>query len=237
MTLKFNYTVAPHLEEFNAPFPTFRAARPKYTHFVGGGLIFSRTATSSKENNESNEVKQGEAALRVLLLQRAFHDAYGGRWEGPGGSCEEDDETLLYGVAREVFEECGLRVSRFLELVGTDEWVKLRPDRVITVAKYTFLVEVEEAKPAIASNDLDKEKEDGLPADKTADGGLERGLSRRWEDMVKLDPEEHQDFDWVTEEEIRAGAGDKSGNFKSFGDQEKTILEGFRILKERVAVE
>ncbi|KAL3455834.1 NUDIX hydrolase domain-like protein [Aspergillus heterothallicus] len=228
MALKFNYTVAPHLEEFNLPFPAFRATKPQYTHFIGGGLIFSRSPNLPRGRDRPLE---DDNTLRVLLLQRALHDAYPGAWEGPGGSCEDEDETLLYGVAREVFEESGLRVSRFVELVATDEWVKLKPDRVIQAKKYTFLVEIEEGVPAVPVNGDAENVEEGIPADKLRDGTIDSGLARRWEDLVKLDPEEHRDFEWATEEEVRVGVETGNGRYKSFAKHGPHIMEGFRIMR------
>ncbi|KAL2827517.1 FAD binding domain-containing protein [Aspergillus cavernicola] len=239
MALKFNYTVAPHLEEFNLPFPTFRATRPELTHFIGGGLIFSQAAikTTHHDNPDEEDGVEGEKYPRILLLQRSYEDSWGGHWEGPGGSCEPEDETLLAGVAREIFEESGLHVSRFVELVAIDNWVKTRPDQVIVAAKFTFIVEVHEARSAGSgtgtSTGQHDEEQAGLPADKLEDGGVVPGLSRRWEDAIKLDPAEHRAFEWVTEEEVRDSDGDKAGKFKSFGQQGKTILKAFRMLSEK----
>ncbi|KAL6232465.1 hypothetical protein BDW75DRAFT_19418 [Aspergillus navahoensis] len=229
MRSQFDYTVAPHLKDFAVPFPDFRAANPQYVHFVGGGLIFSRTATKS-DNKEGSEKEVGP--LRVLLLQRSFEDSYGGQWEGPGGSCDPEDESILDGVAREVLEESGLHVSRFVELAGKEEWVKQRPDQVELVAKFTFIVEVHEAK-AVTSASANSEKDAGLPAGKLDDGTVSPMLERRWEEMVKLDPAEHRDFEWVTEEEVRECEENVAGKYRSFADMGKTILEAFRILRER----
>ncbi|KAL4973102.1 NUDIX hydrolase domain-like protein [Aspergillus desertorum] len=222
MHSQFDYTVAPHLEDFAVPIADFRAANPQYVHFVGGGLIFSRSATKS-DNQEGSEKEEGP--LRVLLLQRSFEDSYGGQWEGPGGSCDPEDESILDGVAREVFEESGLHVSRFVELAGKEEWVKQRPDGVKLVAKFTFIVEVHEAKAATSASE-GREEVAGLPADKLDDGTVAPGLKRRWEEMVKLDPAEHRDFTWATEEDV-------AGNYKSFANTGKTILDAFRMLREK----
>ncbi|KKK25697.1 hypothetical protein P175DRAFT_0499777 [Aspergillus ochraceoroseus IBT 24754] len=222
MTPKSNYTLPHHLEEYNVPFSSFRAARPQFTHFVGGGLIFSRRIL------QNSDPEEGNPPLRILLLQRSFEDSYGGHWEGPGGSCEPDDETLLAGVAREVFEESGLRVSRFVEFVSLDRWTKLKPDRVYAVAKFTFIVEVHEVGsdgPVHAQDDRKKEEaalftdtSDGLPP-------------ARWEDAVKLNPEEHRAYRWATEDEIREGEASGIGKFTMLGDQGQSILEAFRLLK------
>ncbi|KAL4806808.1 NUDIX hydrolase domain-like protein [Aspergillus unguis] len=216
MSSQFNYTVAPHLQHLAAPFPTLRAAQPNYAHYVGGGLIFSRDTKPKSQNNKTDK-EETEGQLRILLLQRSFEDSYGGAWEGPGGSCDPEDESLLDGVAREVLEESGLHVSRFVELAEKREWAKVWPSRVDQVVKYTFIVEVHEARSALK----EEKDEDGLPADKN---------ERKWEETVKLDPAEHRDFAWATEDEVRESV-DGTGRFKSYANMEKATLEGFRILR------
>ncbi|KAL4886698.1 NUDIX hydrolase domain-like protein [Aspergillus karnatakaensis] len=233
-TFQPTYTVAPHLTSYNLPFPTFRASNPQYTHYVGGGLIFSRSPNLD-ENGAPDTVPTGDrekSNLRILLLQRALTDSYPGAWEGPGGSCEDSDATLLSGVAREVYEETGLNVSHFVDLVAKHEWTRVKPDEVIRAVKFTFLVEVHEARDALVSVSGDSgslDGDEGLPAARVGDGSV-TGLARRWEEMVRLDPAEHQAFEWVGEEEI-LGEGGEEGKFRSFAQQGKAILEGFRILK------
>lgn len=45
----------------------------------------------------------------LLIAQRNLNDSYGGYWEFPGGK-REPGETLEACLAREVFEELGVRV-------------------------------------------------------------------------------------------------------------------------------
>ena len=162
------FTNASHLATFNTPLAAFSASRPEFTDFVVGALIFS----SSNEGTGPT--------TRVLLLQRSLSDSYGGYWEGPAGGLDAAlDGTILEGAAREVREESGLHVSRFVDLVAVDEWTREKPDMLHRVAKFTFLVEVHEA----------------------GSGG--------WEDGVKLEETEHQAFAWATEEEVRKGVEEK----------------------------
>lgn len=212
MSTESNYTVAPHLAHFAVPFPTFRAANPEFKYFIGGGLIFSRTAKNKNQDSKNDQEPKGE--LRMLLLQRSFEDSFGGAWEGPGGSCDPEDKTLLDGVAREVLEESGLHVSRFVDLASRDEWVKRGPGSVAMAVKHTFIVEVHEASDSKGSQSSEGQD----------------GLQRSWEDMVKLDPAEHRAFEWVTEEEIRESIGDLPGRLKSFRNGEKAMLEAFQML-------
>ncbi|KAL4891496.1 NUDIX hydrolase domain-like protein [Aspergillus ambiguus] len=187
--------VPPHLFDFTLPLPEFSATRPDLTDFVVGGLVFSK-AFPSDPNQEP----------RVLLLQRSESDSFPGFWEGPGGLCETTDESILAGTAREVLEETGLHVCGVVDLVAVDEWVREKPDRVHRVAKFTFLVEVEEELPST-------------------------GLAR-WEEGVLLQPDEHQAFAWATETEVRdaleAGTGSR---YRFVGVQGQNMLTAFRMLK------
>ncbi|RAH40019.1 NUDIX hydrolase, partial [Aspergillus brunneoviolaceus CBS 621.78] len=119
---------------------------------------------------------------RILLLRRAPTDSYPGRWEAPGGSCDATDASVLAGAAREVYEETGLRVSRFRALVGVDAWEVVRGDGVRKVVKFTFLVEGEEVDGRVG-------------VEGHGDGGGRAG-------GIRLEPTEHDAFVWATEEEV-----------------------------------
>ncbi|BCS26956.1 NUDIX hydrolase [Aspergillus puulaauensis] len=249
MRLQFNYTVATHLAEFSCPFPAFCAQNPEYTHFIGGALIFSpkrenvsmgATPAPHEEDGAGQENQQQQQTPRVLLLQRAFHNSFPGAWEVPGGLCEEDDRTLLDGVAREVFEECGLRVSRFVELVAKDAWDIPRPDLGLThtLVKYTFLVEVHEVETgATAIGDHGYLLENvGVNGENrrgcfltSGEAGISRG--RRWEDRVVLSAQEHCDYRWAMETEVRRGLERGTGLFALFTRHGHQVLEGFHAWK------
>lgn len=134
---------------------------------------------------------------KLLLVQRAPHDSMPLKWEIPGGAVDLEDESILHGVARELFEETGLVASDIVELVGGSQEFFTRSGRWIV--KFSFLVDVQ--------------------------GGAEI--------EVQLDPNEHVKYVWVSEEEARARRlGDLTLAYTT-KDQEETIYEAFRILKER----
>ncbi|OJJ52290.1 hypothetical protein ASPSYDRAFT_164953 [Aspergillus sydowii CBS 593.65] len=191
-------------EEFHIPFNAFRAANAKYDHFVVGSLIFYRITTNrGKDGNEGEECLPAPC---VLLLQRAMTDAFGGLWEIPGGSAESGDQTILEGGARETYEEAGLLVTKFVIDVGTEEWKNKQRGMV---GKFAFIVE---ARPA---------EYNGLWTDE--DGAVAPDLRKH----LRLNPTEHQDSAWATEEEIM------EGKYELHGDQaQATILAGFNILRE-----
>lgn len=194
-----NMEIPLHLSEFTLPLPAFSKTRPHLTDFVVGGLIFSKPPPTDPTT-----------APRILLLQRAATDAFPGFWEGPGGLVEPTDASIVAGVAREVLEESGLHVRRVVDLVAVDEWVQMKPDRVHRVAKFTFLVEVEEAQ---------------------AQSETRTGLAR-WEEGVLLAPEEHQAFVWATEEEVREGVeGGERAKYRFVGVQGENLLKAFGMVK------
>lgn len=122
------FSVPAHLSQFNIPLAEFSASKPGFTDFFAGGHVFSQ--------GQSGE-------YRVLLLQRAPTDSLPHFWEGPGGGVDPQDASILAGAAREVFEESGLRVARFVDLIAVNEWTRLKPDKLHVVGKFNFLVEVD----------------------------------------------------------------------------------------------
>ncbi|KAE8356929.1 NUDIX hydrolase domain-like protein [Aspergillus coremiiformis] len=197
------FTIPPHLNKYHVPLSTFKASNPQWTNFVVGGLVFSHSPP--KVLNGENE----KSEPRVLLLQRALTDSLPGYWEGPGGGCEDRDESILAAVAREVLEESGLHVSRMVDLVGVAEWVKERNGTMFFVVKLTFLVEVYEAQETT--------------------GEMEGEAVRRWEDRVRLEPTEHSMFEWASEEQVRLGLGGK-GKYKFLKEEGRNLLKAFRML-------
>lgn len=204
------FEVAPRLKEaFNIPFNAFRAANAKYDHFVVGSLIFYRI-TTNRGGKDRNEGEECLPAPCILLLQRAMTDTFGGLWEIPGGSAESGDQTILEGGARETYEEARLLITKFVIDVGTEEWKNGHRGKV---GKFLFIVE---ARPA---------EYNGLWTDE--DGAVAPDLRKH----LRLDPTEHQDSAWATEEEII------EGKYKLLGDQaQATILKGFNILRENTGL-
>ncbi|KAK4119625.1 hypothetical protein N657DRAFT_581245 [Parathielavia appendiculata] len=151
----------PSVAALNIPAIDFASARKFISAAATGALVFSRAT--------------GED--RVLLIQRAAHDSMPLRWEIPGGAVDLEDETLLHGLARELWEEAGLRLKNVVRQVGEEHVFLTR--RGLAVAKVTFEVEVE--TPTAAESE-----EEALPE-------------------VVIDPNEHARFLWATEEECRLG--------------------------------
>jgi len=92
------------LIHLSIPLKSWKDSNPQYYALVVGGIIFRISPTSPGETE-------------VLLLQRAAADWFPNTWEPPGGTVDLEDETILHGLVREVWEETGLRIKRVRQMV------------------------------------------------------------------------------------------------------------------------
>ncbi|TLS24646.1 hypothetical protein PpBr36_08310 [Pyricularia pennisetigena] len=145
---------------------------------------------------------------RLLLIQRAASDFMPNLWETPGGMAEAGrDRTVLEAAVRELREESGLSATCVRRLVDLYEF---RASDGRMFQKLTFEADVKDG----GGNG----KQDGGVTGGGGAGSL----------AVKLDPEEHQDFVWVSEQEYRAGwAGDRRLAI-THPNQEVTIDRAFK---------
>ncbi|KAK1757005.1 NUDIX hydrolase domain-like protein [Echria macrotheca] len=119
---------------------------------------------------------------KVLLVQRASHDSMPNLWEVPGGAVDAEDATILHGAARELWEEAGLvltRIKRFIPEGGQDNGFDIR---FIENMGYRFTNRARTKKFCRFSFEAEVESCDA----------------------VALDPNEHQDYVWASEDEVRA---------------------------------
>lgn len=117
---------------------------------------------------------------RLLLIQRSPHDFFPLKWELPGGSVDrgqDGDSSLVAGAVRELREETGLEGVRVVRWVANREFPE--GDGVRTWRQVIFEVEM-------GGKGLEEEEGMGGP-------------------KIRLDPEEHVDYRWVTAEEVREG--------------------------------
>lgn len=126
-----NFIFPPALSPFNAPKEDYliklnEDAPTNLGDLAAGAIVFSSHHADRQD--------------RVLLVQRASHDSMPNRWEIPGGAVD-DGETILAGLAREVWEESGLKVKRLEAVVWEGDVFRTRSGK--HVCKFTFVVEAE----------------------------------------------------------------------------------------------
>ncbi|KAI4204794.1 MAG: hypothetical protein LQ350_000860 [Teloschistes chrysophthalmus] len=197
--------IPPSLTAFTVNVPTFLANNPRYNRLACSAFIFA-TPPSSPSTTLQQEP-------HLLLIHRSAHDShFPSFWETPGGTAETTDPTVLHSLAREVYEETGLRVTRFLAQVGNgSDFLHCEPgdSMVYYGLKLSFVVEVAEVD------------ENG------GNGGEGKGLEGI---PVRLDPEEHQGFVWAREEEVREGFMEVGKEIVP-GDLRDRMMVAFGIVK------
>jgi 8-oxo-dGTP pyrophosphatase MutT (NUDIX family) len=166
---------------------------------------------------------------RLLLVQRAETDSYPGHWELPGGSADPTDKSINESVARELFEETGLRMKRILtEILPPTTFSTGWGKRQKTWLKVSFLVEVTPESMARVEHEMEKQ-------------GQSQELTRK-DSVIAVDPpaiklhnKEHQKYVWISAEEvIRNRVAMPGQNAMEFigSDSVSTILDAFRLNKQ-----
>ncbi|KAL9587838.1 MAG: hypothetical protein Q9203_003351 [Teloschistes exilis] len=232
--------VPPSLTAFAVSVPTFLANNPQYNRLACSASIFAtppRTPSSAPFHTSfpsslpfpipmEPEQKLGTSTIipsssssfpfqpepQLLLIHRAAHDnLYPSFWETPGGTCETSDPTVLHSLAREVYEETGLRVTRFLAQVGKgSEFTHHEPGdtTIYHGLKLSFVLEVAEVNENEAKA---RGRLEGIP--------------------MRLDPEEHQRFVWAREEEVNDGFREVGREIVP-GDLRGRMLAAWGIFRE-----
>lgn len=196
--------IPPNLSHLTIPLTKFLEKNPKYSMLAVGACIFSPIH---------------QKPSRLLLIQRAASEqALPNLWEIPGGSSEFDDPTVLHSVAREVFEETGLRLTRFVTKIGAGIEFKTNPKK--TWLKLTFEIEVAEFNNI--AEFAQRAKFDDAKGDK-----IESDLMEFI--PITLNPEEHQKYAWVTKDDLREDAASTCPYPLTTEDQRQVLLEAFAL--------
>lgn len=170
------------LSHLAIPLETFLKENPKYHMLAVGAFIFT---------------SPDQKPPRFLLVQRAATElSFPNLWEVPGGSSEFSDPTVLHSVAREVFEETGLHLTRFIRQIGKGiEFINSRKKQCL---KLSFEIQVAELSKT--REELVKDME--LTSTAVA-STVDNAASPTDFIPITLDPEEHQNYTWVTEDELK----------------------------------
>ena len=208
--------IPPSLRHLTVPLPTFLALNKQYTNLAVGSFIFRSSKSATPEPH-------------LLIVQRAATErGFPNKWEVPGGSCEASDPTILHSLARETFEETGLRLTRFRRQIGSGiKFVTGYGVREKQWLKLSFEIDVAEIEDCdmrsggfdIGCGKVGSRENAGKDGANGVDGGMD-------EVCITLDPEEHQAHAWATEKEI------KEGKYAiATAEQQDLMLEAFALRK------
>jgi len=120
--------------------------------------------------------------LQILLVQRAAHEkVYPGFYELPGGHVEDSDKTILDAAVREAVEETGLILSN---IVGEISPLEYSVEKILATAEGAVPTAI--VRSTIQLNFVAQI--------------VPFGSTNAFE--VKLNPVEHQNYAWVSKEEL-----------------------------------
>ena len=193
---KPQYEVCPDLKKFGlSPSEYLQNHADHPNVLVVGACIIAKSKSIPTKDNP-----------HLLLVQRAATEqGFPNCWEVPGGSAEQRDATVLDALAREVKEEAGMVIKRFVREVEPavqftsrkGKWTKLW-------IKLTFLVEVDEEELGL----------DGALLGCSEVFVVSRAMTDRVIGFpkLKLNPEEHQKHLWLTKDDIEKCKNGGSGH-------------------------
>ncbi|KAI4158080.1 MAG: hypothetical protein LQ342_007754 [Letrouitia transgressa] len=137
------FTAHPSTSPFTVSQQTYLSQHPdeRFQYIATAALVFYT-------KNGSNP--------RILLLQRSARDSMPNRWEVPGGACDDEDESIMHGMARELWEEAGLRATYIEPPLGDPHFFTSRSGKKI--CKFIFVVQAEKGAEGQLSVKLDPEE-------------------------------------------------------------------------------
>ncbi|KKP02501.1 hypothetical protein THAR02_05410 [Trichoderma harzianum] len=242
------YTHSPSLTPLTTQSPQTLSAtsNPPIDYLMTSVMVLRQPQPPSPSAFQNNSQKP-----QVLLLRRHPQDSYPLKWEPPGGSIDPSDPTVLSAATRELHEETNLSNPHFHTWVAmarelpTEDAARMKNWGVQPEEELARDVEVkidEAGGVVMVTTFLETKNVWGkMNFVATVDEGAE----------VEIDPEEHVEWGWFTEEEVRRGRAVlplENGNGSVNGEKEEkekervleftsravwgSVLEAFRVGRE-----
>ncbi|KAL7945826.1 NUDIX hydrolase domain-like protein [Trichoderma barbatum] len=185
---------------------------------------------------------------QILLLRRSPTDSYPLKWEPPGGSIDLSDPSVLSAAARELHEETNLVNAHFHTWVAMAR--ELNAEDASRMRNWGVEPDGEKARDVeVRIGDKDEVvKVTTFLETRDVWGKMNFVATVDEGQHVVADPEEHVEWGWFTEEEVRRGravVSSEDGGVNGDGEAKKekvleftsqavwgSILEGFRVGRE-----
>ncbi|KAM6484124.1 NUDIX hydrolase domain-like protein [Trichoderma sp. SZMC 28011] len=239
----FTYTHSPSLAPLTTQSPQTLSAtsNPPIDYLMTSVMVLRQPPSRSQSPSQNKP--------QILLLRRHPQDSYPLKWEPPGGSIDPSDTTVLSAAARELHEETSLSNPHFHTWVAmarelpTEDAARMKGWGVQPEEELARDVEVkidEEGGVVRVTTFLETKNVWGkMNFVATVDEGA----------RVEIDPEEHVEWGWFTEEEVRRGRavlplengngnGEKGERVLEFTSRAVwgSVLEAFRVGRELVVI-
>jgi phenol 2-monooxygenase len=216
----YSYTVAPHLSaEYDVPFADFALAHPKYKFFIIAGFVFTRRSHNqhlpdsasdhATKKHIASSMSGAEKDSHLMLIIQRAFDDSFGGYWDFPGGSLEFEDQTLLDGVAREVLE-----ETGLHVSRIRDIVRvdewIESKSLGLAGKWSFVVDVHEAADTAG-----------------------------WEEKVRLDPEEHVNWLWVSEEEIEESASlhkREGAPYVFVGVQGGTAWEAFKVymrLEER----
>ncbi|PNP50168.1 hypothetical protein THARTR1_09157 [Trichoderma harzianum] len=224
----FTYTHSPSLTPLTTHSPqSLSASSNPPINFLMTSVLVLRPPSPNKPQPQ------------ILLLRRHPADSYPLKWEPPGGSVDASDPTVLFAAARELHEETSLSSPHF------HTWVAMARDLNEDAGMKGWGVQPEEE----LARDVEVKIEGGNVVRVTTFletknvWGKMNFVATVDQGEVEIDPEEHVEWGWFTEDEVRRGRAVLPLENGSEKEEERvleftsravwgSVLEAFRVGRE-----
>lgn len=242
------FTTNSVLKRFTLTGEDFLKQHPNIHAIIAGIIVFREpldrvTSAQGPRSNIEEKGSDGEykshyrgklsypkgSTPSILLVRRAATDSWPLLWESPGGTVDPEDESIIHTAARELHEEANLLVKHFYCTIG------LGVDHADDISQFPV------STPEVASKQAQNRSwmEDDLCVFKeTGDTWAKVTflVDAQNTDDVRVRADEHAEWRWATEEEVRRGsfADGAPLDFVSDGVW-STLLEAFRVRRQILA--
>ncbi|PTB66508.1 hypothetical protein BBK36DRAFT_4754 [Trichoderma citrinoviride] len=231
----YTYTHSPSLSPLSTqpPQSLSTTSNPPIAHLMTSVLILRQPKSQSQKDSSSSSSQSTTTKAsppppaEILLLRRSPTDSYPLKWETPGGSVDPSDPSVLAAAARELYEEARLADPHFLAHVGMAP--SINADEAARMGEWGIPPDLEDAKDVdlvAAAGSIEMKVTTFMESGEVwGKMNFLATVDEEAGERVVTDPEEHLEWGWFTEDEVRRGRAWRRVDGVDDGERREKVLE------------